>query len=264
MQEGIPTFVSLISFISLNLSLLFIFVFLLHLINPPPLSCSPSLFNVRLKIAYQSFIVYHNTMFKLRSRSFSQCLFLSIISFFTLYLFFLGLLTNSMIMSFVVLTNFSLPCLNLLHHIAMRFFFCLCTTCNFLFSFSIFSAPSPLAESHHILRESRAAEAKITCFITLHTQQGMKFIANSLICTNILIYQSWVVLTKMMTSELVYNSGQMMAHFPSVLIRAPLTSNVRTACIICCNIHSIMQYHKSHILNNSSLFIVNLLGSQNA
>ena len=56
----------------------------------------------------QSFIVYHNTMFKLRGRSFSECLFLSIISFFTFCLFFLGLLTNLMITSFIVLTNFSL------------------------------------------------------------------------------------------------------------------------------------------------------------
>ena len=106
-NAGRSTIVTLISFISLNLSL-FNFFFL-HLIYPLRFSCSPSLFNVRPKLAYQSFIVYRNTLFKFRSGSFSQCLFLSIILFFTLYLFFFGLLTNLMIMSFIVLTNFSRP-----------------------------------------------------------------------------------------------------------------------------------------------------------
>ena len=100
--------------------------------------------------------------------------------------------------------------------------------------------------------------------LSLSRLLGIKFIANSLISTSILIYQPWVALTKVMTSELVYNFRSMIARFPSALIRAPLTSKVRPACIICCNIHSTMEYQKSHIINNSSLFIVNLLGSQKA
>ena len=86
------------------------------------------------------------------------------------------LLTNFTIMSFIVLTNFSLPFfLNMRHRIATSIhryevlFLCLCITCNFLFSFPSSQHPVHLPESHHILRESRGAEAKITCRITFQT-----------------------------------------------------------------------------------------------
>ena len=77
---------------------------------------------------------------------------------------------------------------------------------NLTFHFLSLSSQHPihLPESYHTLHESRAAEAKSTALITLQTTK------DEIYCKFPNKHQyfdisAWVVLTKVITSELVYN-----------------------------------------------------------